>query len=85
MLSPLVAFMMAIKLSLMMGACYLLEGQVNLLTFCIVLFVVSWIGQFWGHKVEGKKPSFFEDIQFLLIGPLWVLKAITGLPKLSSE
>ena len=41
---------------------------------CLSLFVVSWIMQFVGHKIEGKKPSFFEDLLFLLIGPLWVLK-----------
>jgi len=35
------------------------------------LFVIGWIGQFYGHKVEGKKPSFFKDLQFLLIGPAW--------------
>lgn len=40
------------------------------------IFVVAWIGQFIGHKIEGKKPSFFKDIQFLLIGPLWLLAAI---------
>ena len=34
------------------------------------------IGQFIGHKIEGKKPSFFEDLQFLLIGPLWLLSFI---------
>lgn len=38
------------------------------------IFVVGWIGQAWGHKLEGKKPSFFEDIQFLLIGPLWIFR-----------
>ncbi|ADV88530.1 putative PRS2 protein [Vibrio vulnificus YJ016] len=36
------------------------------------LFVVLWIFQFVGHKIEGKKPSFFEDLKFLLIGPVWV-------------
>ena len=41
-----------------------------------VIFVVAWIGQFIGHKIEGKKPSFFEDIQFLLIGPAWLLSFI---------
>jgi len=30
------------------------------------------IFQFVGHKIEGKKPSFFEDLKFLLIGPVWV-------------
>jgi uncharacterized membrane protein YGL010W len=38
-----------------------------------VLFVIAWIGQFVGHAIEGKRPSFFKDIQFLLIGPLWLL------------
>ncbi|HUX72420.1 MAG TPA: Mpo1-like protein [Steroidobacteraceae bacterium] len=37
------------------------------------LFVLAWIGQFIGHQIEGKRPSFFKDIQFLLIGPLWLL------------
>jgi uncharacterized membrane protein YGL010W len=39
----------------------------------IIVFVVAWIGQFYGHKVEGKKPSFLKDIQFLLIGPAWLM------------
>jgi len=37
------------------------------------IFVVSWIGQFVGHHIEGKRPSFYIDIQFLLIGPVWLL------------
>jgi len=40
---------------------------------CLVIFVVAWIGQFVGHAIEGKRPSFFKDLQFLLIGPLWLL------------
>ena len=39
----------------------------------IGVFVAAWIGQFIGHHIEGKKPSFFEDLRFLLIGPLFVL------------
>jgi uncharacterized membrane protein YGL010W len=39
------------------------------------IFVIAWIGQFAGHAVEGKRPSFFKDLQFLLIGPLWLLAA----------
>lgn len=42
----------------------------------LLLFVAAWIGQFYGHKVEGKKPSFFQDVQFLLIGPAWLLHFI---------
>ncbi|MBL8202356.1 MAG: DUF962 domain-containing protein [Chromatiales bacterium] len=37
------------------------------------VFVVGWVGQFVGHYVEGRRPSFFRDLRFLLIGPLWVL------------
>ena len=39
----------------------------------VAVFVIAWIGQFIGHKIEGKKPSFFDDLRFLLIGPLFVL------------
>ena len=40
------------------------------------IFVVAWIFQFIGHKLEGKKPSFFEDIQYLWVGPLFVLSKL---------
>lgn len=40
---------------------------------CLVIFVISWIGQFIGHRIEGKKPSFLDDLKFLLIGPIWLL------------
>lgn len=42
----------------------------------LLIFVVTWILQFIGHKVEGKKPSFLKDLQFLLIGPIWLLSFI---------
>lgn len=41
------------------------------------IFVIAWVGQFYGHKLEGKKPSFFKDLQFLLIGPAWVFEKIS--------
>jgi uncharacterized membrane protein YGL010W len=41
----------------------------------LVIFVIAWIGQFIGHAIEGQRPSFFKDLQFLLIGPLWLLAA----------
>ena len=43
------------------------------LPLSLAIFVLAWIGQFIGHKIEGKKPSFFDDLRFLLIGPLFVL------------
>ena len=39
----------------------------------LAVFVRSWIGQFYGHKIEGRKPSFLKDLQFLLVGPIWLL------------
>ena len=48
----------------------------QLLVFYVTTFIFAWIGQFIGHKIEGKKPSFFEDIQFLLIGPAWLLSFV---------
>ncbi len=42
----------------------------------LVVFILAWIGQFIGHALEGKKPSFFKDLQFLLIGPAWVMSFI---------
>ncbi|MGH8444787.1 MAG: DUF962 domain-containing protein [Solimonas sp.] len=42
----------------------------------VAIFVVAWIGQFIGHHVEKARPSFFKDLQFLLIGPLWLLDAV---------
>lgn len=48
----------------------------SLWAVCLALFVVAWIGQFIGHHYEGKRPSFFKDLQFLMIGPLWLLSFI---------
>ena len=58
--------------------CHIIE-QANFLPLwqvSVILFVAAWIGQFYGHKVEGKKPSFLKDIQFLLIGPAWLMSFI---------
>ncbi len=41
-----------------------------------VIFAIAWIGQFIGHYIEGKRPAFFKDIQFLLIGPAWLLAIV---------
>lgn len=56
---------------------YWLGNNLNLLYASLSIFVVAWIGQFWGHKVEGAKPSFIKDLQFLLIGPLWVVQKLS--------
>ena len=50
----------------------------NVLPISVAIFVGAWILQFIGHKMEGKKPSFFEDIQYLWVGPLFVLSKLLG-------
>ncbi len=57
------------------------HANVNILALSLVLFVVLWILQFVGHHIEGKKPSFFKDVQFLLIGPAWVFHFFFPLTK----
>ena len=61
---------LTIGVVLMMGA--------NVLPISVVIFVGAWILQFIGHEMEGKKPSFFEDIQYLWVGPLFVLSKLFG-------
>ncbi|PSL01462.1 DUF962 domain-containing protein [Cecembia rubra] len=53
-----------------------LISPIPLWALSIGIFVIAWIFQFWGHKIEGKKPSFLKDLQFLLIGPAWLMHFI---------
>ncbi|MDY0975376.1 Mpo1-like protein [Massilia sp. CFBP9012] len=63
---------MAAMAAVMLGLLNMLPVGTVLVT-SIGVFVLAWIGQFIGHHIEGKKPSFFDDLRFLLIGPLFVL------------
>lgn len=71
-LSVSFAIGMSLMVAAMLGILYLLPAAM-VLPSALGLFVMAWIGQFIGHKIEGKKPSFFDDLRFLLIGPLFVL------------
>jgi len=83
-LDLVLAVAMAALLVVMAWLIYTLPVGVG---FYIAIFVIAWIGQFYGHKIEGKKPSFFKDLQFLLIGPVWCMDAYLGkiLPKWKSR
>lgn len=70
-LSPAIAVGMLSVVALMVYPLTLLGTHV--ITVAIVVFVLAWVGQFIGHRIEGKKPSFFEDVSFLLVGPAWLL------------
>ncbi len=68
--------------SALLTALIVLMGDLRL-PICITLFILAWIAQFVGHKIEGRKPSFFEDLQYLWVGPLFVADVLGrrwGLP-----
>ena len=75
------SFKTGIKMLLFSITCiignYFISIKLPLIYISLAIFVVAWIGQFYGHKLEGKKPSFFKDLQFLLIGPAWVFEKIS--------
>jgi uncharacterized membrane protein YGL010W len=71
-LSRSLALGMFLMSALMLGI-LLTMPPFTVLPLSLALFVVAWIGQFIGHQIEGKKPSFLDDLRFLLIGPLFVL------------
>jgi uncharacterized membrane protein YGL010W len=65
---------MAVVSVIAIAAVHAMGNQV--LPVSIGIFVGAWIAQFVGHKIEGKKPSFFEDLQYLWVGPLFVLSKL---------
>jgi uncharacterized membrane protein YGL010W len=74
-LSPTLAVGMLLFAATMIAGIVVYErlGAAPLWQVAALAFVVAWIGQFIGHSIEGKKPSFLQDVQFLLIGPIWLL------------
>lgn len=52
---------------------WLTVAHTSMWAIMAAIFLGGWLLQFVGHSIEGRRPSFFEDVRFLLIGPLWVL------------
>ena len=82
-LSPLLTIGMVFFSTICLYMTNLLENLINsgkiefqLWLIALIIFAVSWIIQFIGHEIEGKKPSFLKDVQFLLIGPAWLMHFI---------
>jgi uncharacterized membrane protein YGL010W len=71
-----VALIMLINVTIQYFLIIQLEKTTYLIPTCVTIFILAWIGQFIGHKIEGQKPSFLTDLQFLLIGPLWVFQKL---------
>jgi len=70
-LSPVIAVgMLGVSAALVYPLTFL---GTHALLAAVVVFVAAWIGQFIGHRIEGRKPSFLDDVKFLLIGPAWLL------------
>jgi len=69
--SPVLLAIMAAWTVLLIGLATAMGGRAFVIS--LTIFVVGWIFQFIGHKLEGRKPSFFEDIQYLWVGPLFVV------------
>lgn len=77
--SRTLGFGMLAVLVVMLGIDRYLQERIGLsmlLKVAVAVFVIAWIAQFVGHKLEGKKPSFFTDLVYLLIGPAWVLAKV---------
>ena len=77
-LSPVLSYVMLLLMFVFSGGIIALEkweqiGGPAMWQSCLGIFVLAWAGQFIGHKIEGKKPSFFDDLKFLLIGPIWLI------------
>ena len=60
-------------LSVLTGALSTALGPGRLLGLAAAVFVLAWVGQFIGHRLEGKRPSFLTDVSYLLVGPAWLV------------
>ena len=71
---------LSIGMLLFSVGCLFLCSKINHFNYAlwayVGVFAISWVFQFIGHNIEGKKPSFLQDIQFLLIGPAWLMHFI---------
>ena len=73
--SPGLSMALAFFMGLSLASAYALERLGwPVWPIALAVFIMAWIGQFIGHLIEGKKPSFFKDLQFLLVGPAWIAR-----------
>jgi uncharacterized membrane protein YGL010W len=65
-----------VLLGLVTEALYRVLGGTLLLWLALGVFVLAWVAQFVGHHIEGRRPAFFTDLVYLLIGPAWIVAKI---------
>jgi uncharacterized membrane protein YGL010W len=70
---PIALGMLTISIISLLLILFIAQAGAAVWLVSLIVFAVAWTGQFYGHHIEGKKPSFFKDIQFLLIGPAWIV------------
>jgi uncharacterized membrane protein YGL010W len=58
------------------NALYWTLGPMPLLVLAVAVFVLAWVGQFVGHIFEGRRPSFFTDLSYLMVGPAWLMSKL---------
>jgi uncharacterized membrane protein YGL010W len=73
---PIAIGMALFSFLILKGITFMYGLELDVFSICLGIFAVAWIGQFIGHRIEGEKPSFYEDLKFLLIGPAWLLSFI---------
>lgn len=77
-LSIRIFILMAIFSILSLYLIYYISIVVPIVLVMVIIFILAWLGQLYGHKIEGKPPALTKDFQFLLIGPAWVFYKITN-------
>jgi uncharacterized membrane protein YGL010W len=77
-ISPSLAIGMAVfaAIALTMISGYQRLGWMPLWRPSLTIFVAAGILQVVGHAIEGKRPSIFDDLRYVLIGPLWVFRSV---------
>ncbi len=75
-LGAMAAVEMAIMLVAMLAVWSLFGNSHHIIWASVIIFILAWVGQFVGHYFEGAKPSFFDDLQYLMIGPLYVIAVV---------
>lgn len=63
-------------LALLTDVIYRQLGASDLRWLALIVFVLAWVGQFVGHRIEGRRPSFLTDLSYLLIGPAWLMEKL---------
>ncbi|GIX33628.1 MAG: hypothetical protein KatS3mg125_1584 [Lysobacterales bacterium] len=71
-LRAFLAMLLILAFGLLLSAALAASGA-PLLGIAAAVWIAAWVAQFIGHRIEGAKPAFLDDLVFLLIGPLFIL------------